>query len=338
MKALVTGATGFLGSHLCDRLLREGFKVSVMHRPGSKTDAIDRHSVDRVIGDITDAAAVREAVAGSDIVVHAAAHLSYWGKQKEIQQATNVAGTRNVAEACLQSGVGRLVHVSSVAAIGIPDDRENPANEDFCFNLAGLPLDYHNSKKQAEEVVLNAVGRGLNAVIVNPSEIWGPHGNIYRGSEIVRKVRRSRLVPYFTGGICVVHVDDVVDGIVRAFNRGKTGERYILGSENVTLKEIARRAAEKQKMTVHLVPVPPLVTFASALAFEALALITKSRPRITFTTHRWARHFFFYDSTKAKRELGYSPRGLDQILDDCIAFTEQQSNLIPTRKVAAGEA
>lgn len=327
-----------MGAHLCDRLLREGFKVSALHRPGSKTDAIDHLDVDRKVGDITDAAAVCRAVAGTDVVFHAAAHLSYWGKQKEVQQAINVAGTRNVAEACLRSGVGRLVHVSSVAAIGITEDRENPANEDFCFNLADLPLGYHNSKKQAEDVVLNAVGRGLNAVIVNPASIWGPHGSTYRGSEIVRKVRRSRFVPYFTGGICVVHVDDVVDGIVRAFNHGKTGERYILGSENATLKEIARRAAEKQGMNIRLVPVPPPVTFASALIFEALAIVTKSRPRVTFTTHRCAGRFHFYDSGKAKRELGFSPMKLDDILDDCIAFTEQQSDPVPTRKVAAGEA
>ncbi len=338
MKALVTGGTGFLGSHLCRRLVAEGWDVAVLCRASSNAEPLKNLPVTKIVGDLTVPDDTDKAVKGRDAVFHAAAHLSYWGKQKEIQQAINVAGTRNVAEACLRRGVGRLVHVSSVAAVGIPGYGESPANEDFCFNLADLPLNYHNSKKQAEDVVLNAVGRGLNAVIANPASIWGPHGHGYRGSEIVRKVRQSRYVPYFTGGICVVHVDDVVDGLVRAFTRGKTGERYILGSENARLKEIARRAAEKQGMNVRLIPVPSLITFASALTFEALALFTKSKPRVTFTTHRCAGRLHFYDSGKSRQELGYSPRGLDQILDECIAFTEKHSNLIPTRKVAAGEA
>lgn len=336
MKALVTGGTGFLGSHICRRLIEDGWDVAILCRESSTAETLKDLRVTKIAGDVTVPSDVERAVEGRDAIFHAAAHLSYWGKQKEIQQAINVAGTRNIAEACLRSGVGRLVHVSSVAAIGVPDDR-HPADEYFRFNLSNLPLGYHNSKKHAEDAVLNAVGDGLNAVIVNPASIWGPHGSIYRGSEIVRKVRRSRFVPYFTGGICVVHVDDVVDGIVRAFNKGEIGERYILGSENATLREIARRAAEKQRVNIRLIPVPPAVTFASALAFEALALVTKSRPRVTFTTHRCAGRFHFYDSSKAKQELGYSPRGLDKILDECIAFTEQESDLIPTRKVAARE-
>ena len=334
MKALVTGGTGFLGSHLCARLASEGWDVAVLCRASSSAEALKNLPVDKIVGDLTVSEDVDKAVKGRDAVFHAAAHLSYWGKQMDIQQAVNVAGTRNVVEACLRNDIGKLVHVSSVAAIGIPDDRDKPATEDFRFNLANLPLNYHNSKKQAEDIVLNAAGRGLNVAIVNPASIWGPHGDVYRGSEIVRKVRRSRLVPYFTGGICVVHVDDVVDGILRTFKSGRNGERYILGSENATLKDIARRAAEKQSLKVHLVPVPPAVTFASALAFESLSLVTKKRPQITFTAHLCARRFHFYDSSKAKRELGYSPRGLDQILDDCIAFTEELSRPISSEKVA----
>lgn len=326
-----------MGSHLCRRLSGEGHHLTILCRPTSRLDQLDGLEFKKVIGDVTIPGDVEKAVDGCDAVFHAAANLSYWGRQKEVLRSTNIAGTKNVVAACLSGNVGKLVHVSSVAAVGIPEKRDSPASEDFRFNLAGLPYQYHNSKKQAEEVVLAAIENGLNAVIVNPAAIWGPHGGAYRGSEIVRKVRRSRIVPYFTGGICVVHVDDVVDGIVKAFDRGKSGERYILGSENVTLKEVAMRAAEKQSVKIRLVPVPSPVTFTSALAFESLALLTKKRPHITFTTHRCAGRFHYYDSGKAKRELGFSPKRLDQILDDCIAFTTRHSESITAGQVVAGE-
>lgn len=327
-----------MGSHLCKRLIADGWDVSVLIRPSSKAKSLGGLPVTRVFGDVTVPGDVDKAAEGRDAVFHAAAHLSYWGKHKDILRAANIAGTQNVAASCLRGGVGKLVHVSSVAAIGITEDRHKPASEDFQFNLANLPYGYHNSKKQAENAVLAAVENGLNAVIVNPASIWGPHGDFYRGSEIVRKVRRSRFVPYFTGGICVVHVDDAVDGIVRAFDRGRSGERYILGSENVTLKDVASRAAKKQGVNVRLLPVPRPVTLASALVFESLALITKRRPPITFTTHRCAGRFHYYDSSKAKRELGFSPRGLDTILDECIAFPRRHSEPMPAADVALNEA
>ncbi len=131
MNALVTGATGFLGSHLCRRLVRDGFNVTILSRPGSNTRALGDLAFTNKIGDITDAKAVREAVDGKDIVFHAAAHGAYWGRERAIQNETNIHGTKNVAEASRQAGVKKLVHISSMSAVGIPEDSDPPLMKIF---------------------------------------------------------------------------------------------------------------------------------------------------------------------------------------------------------------
>ena len=326
MKALVTGATGFLGSHLSRRLLRDGHEVTIFRRAAVSHDKpLDKPEFAQIIGDVTDSETVNRAVAGHEIVFHTAAHLAYWGQQKETQNRVNIAGTQNIVNACRQFGVKKLIHVSSVAAIGIPHSPDHPATEDFPFNLtAAMPVNYHLSKKLAEEVVTGAIKQGLSAVIVNPSSIWGDYGHCYRGAEIVEKVRRSSVVPYFTGGVCIVHVEDVVEGIMAAMERGRSGERYILGGENISLKAIAQRAADKQHLERRFVPLPDFVTGAAALALESLSLISRRRPKITYTTHYCASRFHYYDSSKAKKELAYLPRSFEKILDECVSFIERR--------------
>jgi dihydroflavonol-4-reductase len=326
MNASVTGATGFLGSHLCRKLVNDGYNVTILCRSTSKTDALGNLRLTKIIGDVTNKDAVEKAVTGNDVVFHAAAHLAYWGKQKETQNKINVEGTKNVVEACLRSRVKKLVHVSSVAAIGIPENLGRPANEDFRFNLQNLPLNYHISKKRAEEIVLGAVAKGLDAVIVNPGAIWGRYGEKYRGAEIVDKVRHSEIVPYFTGGICIVHVEDVVEGLIAALRRAKTGERYILGGENLSFKAIAQIAAQVQGLKRRFVPIPSAVTGLAAMVLEPLSQLTKKRPRVTFVTHYCAGRFHYYDSSKAKSELGFSPRNFKTILDECISFLKLREN------------
>lgn len=324
MNALVTGATGFLGSHLCRRLVMDGFNLTILSRSRSNTRALDYLTFTNKIGDITDGLAVREAVEGNDVVFHAAAHGAYWGRERSIQNEINVQGTKNVADACRQAGVKRLVHVSSMSAIGIPENAEKPADENFPFNLERSRLNYHISKKRGEEKVLESVAKGLDAVIVNPCSIWGQHGMKYRLEEFVQKVRQTRIVPYFTGGTCVVHVEDVVDGIMAAVTLGKTGERYILGGNNLTFREIAESAANEQGLQRTFVPVPKAATWLAASILESAALVSHRRPRITYVTHYCASRFHYYDSGKARTELGFSPREFKTILNECISFIESR--------------
>jgi dihydroflavonol-4-reductase len=281
-------------------------------------DVLNGVEVERIVGDITELDTVRLAVEGQDVVLHAAANISYWNCDRERQKQVNVAGTRNIARSCRLAGVGRLIHVSSVAAIGIPEDPTKPADESFRFNLHNSGLNYHITKWQAEREVLAETAKGADAVIVNPATIFGRHGQGYRGAGMVEKVRATRIVPYFLGGICAVHVEDVVDGILAAMHRGKRGQRYILGGENISYRTLAERSAKVLGLKCPLVPVPPFVTGMAAAVLTCYGRIRRRRPRITFATHYCASRSHFYNSEKARDALSYSPRGFNCILKECL--------------------
>jgi dihydroflavonol-4-reductase len=314
MRVLITGATGFLGGHLCRRMVSDGHEVTILRRPTSDVAGVDGLDVVPMVGDVTDGPSLDPAVKGQEVVVHAAAR----GGTADAPASVNVEGTRNVVVACRRYGVRRLVHVSSAAAIGIPDRGDDPADERFAFNLdhlAGRGFDYHISKRRAEEVV-NDVGADVDAVIVNPGWIWGPFGRGFRGSEVIDGVIRRPIVPCFRGGCNIVHVTDVVDGIVAALARGRTRERYILGGENLRHRKIAEIIADGLGVKRLLVPVPPLVTAVAASALPFLGRLRGTRPRITRDTHYYTSRSVFYDSTKARMQLGYAPRPFADIVRD----------------------
>ncbi|WP_218081766.1 NAD-dependent epimerase/dehydratase family protein [Anthocerotibacter panamensis] len=313
MKILVTGATGFLGSHLCRRLVAAGHRVTILRRPGSDTALLAGLQLQEIIGDVTEEVAVDRAIHSQEVVFHTAAHLAYWRGLRAIQTQVNVTGTRLVAQSCLKQGVRRLVHVSTVAAIGIPP-LGSIADESFLFNLATSGLNYHCSKWRAEAEVQQRVAQGLDAVIVNPATILGPHGRGFRGGEMLRKVHCSRWVSYYLGGINVVHVEDVVAGMVQALAQGRAGERYILGGENLTYRQLVEVTAQAWGLERVFVPVPPLVTGLAQAVLEPVGALTGKRPWITRDGHYCAHRTHFYDSSKATRELGYTARPFRAIL------------------------
>ncbi|HEY1754530.1 MAG TPA: NAD-dependent epimerase/dehydratase family protein [Bryobacteraceae bacterium] len=317
MRILVTGATGFLGFHVCERLASQNHAVTAFHRQGSRTELLDAIGIRRAQGNLNDLDEFRAAVRGQDVVIHAAADIQYWPRDVNEQERVNVGGARNVAHACRLEGVSRMLHVSSVCAVGIPEDRHCPADENFVFNLKRTPLLYHLSKKAGEDAVLGEVSKGLDAVIVNPSSVFGPYGLTYRLGEMIRKVGAGAIAPYFTGGICAVHVGDVVDGMLAALERGSKGSRYILGGENLSYREIARRSLIALGLRRPLVPVPSLVT---ALAARVASFRRgQGRPRFNPANHYTSSRFQYYASDKARRELGYAPRGFDAIIQECLS-------------------
>lgn len=321
MDILVTGGTGFVGSHLCRRLVEAGHRVTVFHRPSSDMSVLRGLGVRPAIGDLTDELSVKRAFRNHEAVVHAAGDQIRWPHRERVHYHVNLEGTRAVIAGCRKAGVRRLVHVSSTATIGISPDPGHPANETFPFNLEHSGLGYYLSKKQGEDEVLRAAVEGLDAVVVNPGTICGPHGRSFRGSEVFTAVLRSRIVPYFIGGRNVVHVDDVVAGIVAALARGRAGERYILGGENLTLRRMAEIAADALGLPGRVfVPVPPIITGAAALLFEALGAVTGRAPRINRELHYLAGRFLFYDSGKAAAELDYRARSYRAIAEDYRRF------------------
>ena len=328
MRVLVTGATGFLGSRICHRLGREGHAVTAFCRPNSDASPLAGLDLARVIGDVTDYESLDRAVLGHDAVIHAAASLRYGASSKsdrDAQTRVNVVGTSNAAGASRKRGVARFIHVSSVAAIGIPPDADHPADETFRFNLRESGLNYHVSKWEAEAAVVGEFRAGLSAVIVNPGAIYGPFGRGYRGSALLEKVRRQRVVPYYRGGINVVHVDDVVDGIVRAITRGRPGTRYILGGENLTVRRIAETAAEILGVRRTFIPLPSVVTLLASAILQPVSRVTGGCPRVTREIHYFAGRYQYYNSSKAKSELGFEARPFRTIAEECLAFRARLS-------------
>jgi dihydroflavonol-4-reductase len=318
MNVLVTGATGFLGSHLCHRLAAEGHTITVLWRGTSKLDTLATLNLRYEIGEITDAESVDRAARGKDVVIHAAACLPRKGTSRQVLFNVNVVGTKNIVEACLRNNVRRLLHVSSVAAVGIPDDPTQPANEDFHFNLEHSELHYHISKHQAEAVVAEGLAQGLDAVIVNPTGLSGPAPSFYRGSEIVRHVRRNRILRYSPGGVCVAHVRDVIDSLIAALNRGITGNRYILGGENLTFLQMMERTAAVLGLKRIYVPIPAIATKLLATAAGSWSIVWQRGFSPAYVKYYCASRYSFYDSSKASSRLGFKPRCFEAIVEESL--------------------
>ncbi|HEY3228882.1 MAG TPA: NAD-dependent epimerase/dehydratase family protein, partial [Roseiflexaceae bacterium] len=228
MKVLVTGGTGFLGANLVAALLERGDAVRVLRRANSSLIALDGLPVEHVIGDILEPDAVARAVAGCDLVFHVAALASYWRARRDQVYRVNVEGTRIVMDACSRAGVPRVVHTSSVAAVGIPPPG-TVGDETTPFDALSATFAYADSKHRAEAEVQNAVARGLDVVIVNPASVFGAGDHYLNTGRIVIEYGRGRIPVVPPGGMCVVDVDAVVRGHLLAAERGRAGERYILG-------------------------------------------------------------------------------------------------------------
>jgi dihydroflavonol-4-reductase len=304
VKVLVTGGTGFVGSQIVAALVRRGDAVRVLHRATSKLIMLEGLPIEHVLGDVQEPDAVACAVAGCDLVFHVAAVASYWRTEREQVYKVNVEGTRIVMEACLAAGVSRVVHTSSVAAIGIPRDGR-PADENATFDALSATFAYADSKHRAEAVVLQAVARGLRAVIVNPGAVYGAGDhNLISGSMVLELARRS--VPFVPdGGLCVVDVDAVVQGHLAAAERGRIGERYILGGENLTFLEIAADICAVVGRPAPRATVPGWTLSPAAYAVDMINRLRLGPPVVSGEQIRMAGLKVFYDTTKAVRELDY---------------------------------
>lgn len=304
VKILVTGATGFVGSHVVNKLLTAGHTIRILRRQNSSTKMLGGLDVETAIGDVTDRDSVFKAVEGCEGVFHVAGHVSFWRGVRDLQNKINIDGTRNVAEACLQHKVKRLVHTSSIAAIGHAASGVL-GDETIPYNWWPYGLNYNNSKYLAEEEVRHAVAKGLDAVIVNPSIIFGPGDlNLNAGAMIFQAARgRLKVVP--RGGGCTCSVEDVAEGHVLAFEKGKTGERYILGGDNFTWKDLFAMICEVVGQPPPRIKIPDAALKAFGFFSDALSRVTHKEPAITSESARITPMTVYYSSEKAIRELGY---------------------------------
>lgn len=310
-KVLVTGATGLLGSALTRHLVRAGTEVRILRRETSRLDALGdvARNVEHTIGDLNDAGSLRDAMAGIDLVYHTAAYVSFEGQSdRDALMQSNVEGTAGVVNAALEAGIRRLVHTSSMSAFGRPEPKDAVLDEKSQWHRSRAHSVYAQSKYLSELQVHRGVAEGLDGVIVNPSLIFGTGRAGMNTRRLVDRLRDGRLPAIPSGGTNVVDVLDVVDGIVRAMERGRTGERYFLGSENLSWRRIIHTLSRAFDVQPPRPTLPPAPTMILALGAEALSALTGSRPAFTREQARSASRFYRYSNRKAIEELGCSFR------------------------------
>jgi dihydroflavonol-4-reductase len=318
---LLTGGTGFVGSAVARALLARGFRVRALVRPQSDRRNLAGLDLALFEGDLTNPASLAAAVAGCQVLVHVAADYRIWVPDPAAMLRANVAGTEALMRAALAAGVERVVHCSSVAALGLTADG-SPADETTPVDPAAIVGTYKQSKYQAEQAVLALVREaGLPAVIVNPSAPVGPRDiRPTPTGRMIADAASGRMPAYIDTGLNIVHVDDVGLGHVLALEHGRVGERYVLGGENLLLRELLVMVAEATGRRPPSIRLPHELLWPVALGFEALARVTGIEPLVTQDHLRMARKKMFFSSGKAQAELGYAPRPAREAVRDAVAY------------------
>ncbi|HTA70581.1 MAG TPA: hopanoid-associated sugar epimerase [Bryobacteraceae bacterium] len=307
---LVTGATGFIGWHVARRLLARGHRVRALARPSSRVRELE---VEVVTGDLRDRESLDRAVAGCGAVFHVAADYRLWAKDQSELYRSNVEGTRNLLAAAREAGVEKVVYTSTVGCIGIPRDR--PGSEDVEVHLEEMAGAYKRSKFQAEQVALEFAGAGFPVVIVNPTAPIGDHDfKPTPTGKIVVDYLKGAMPAFVDTGLNVVDVEDTSEGHVLALERGRPGERYILGCENLTLEQILTRLAGISGGKAPSWRIPYAIAYMAGLASTGWANLTGVEPRAPLDAVKMARKKMFVSPDKAKRELGFNPGPVDGAL------------------------
>ena len=307
MKAFVTGGTGFVGSAVIRRLLAAGHAVRALVRPGTNARMLDGLSIERVSGDLSDTSILQRAMTGCEWIFHVAALYAYWGYTWDEFYRSNVEGTRHILEAAARSGTQRIVHTSSIASLGIPGDG-TPGTEETPVTIKDMLSDYKRSKYLAEEVVREFVSQGLPVVTVNPAAPVGvgDHKPTQTGKMIVDFLN-GKMPAYVDTGLTIVDVEDVANGHLLAMEKGRVGERYILGGENLSLKQVLDLLSEISGRPEVRARIPWVVALAWAYVDTGLArLDPRYIPAATPAAVRVSVKKEYFSSMKAMRDLGYS--------------------------------
>ncbi len=325
MKVLVTGATGFIGSRVVRKLLKKGADVRVLVRKKSNLENISGLPVDIAYGDLTKPETLSTSLEDCEALFHVAAEYKLWVPKPESLYRTNVDGTVNIMKAALQKGIKRIVYTSSVATLGI-NKNGTPADEETPVTINDMIGHYKRSKYIAEEKVREMIKKAkLPAVIVNPSTPIGP-GDIKPTptGRIIIEAASGRMPAYVDTGLNIVHVDDVADGHILAFEKGRIGERYILGGENLTLRELLEKIAQFTGRSAPKIRLSPNMILPLAYVVEFISQITKKEPFITVDGVLMSKKKMFFSIEKAKRELRYNPRPADEAIKDSIDWFRQK--------------
>jgi dihydroflavonol-4-reductase len=332
MKTLVTGATGFLGSHVARALAGRGDHVRVLVRSSSDLRALDGLEAERFTGDLRDRVSLDRAMEGIGRVYHVAADYRLWARNPSEIFESNVTGTQNLLDAARRAGVENFVYTSTVATIAVPREGSLP-NEETQSSLGEMIGHYKRSKFEAEKCALRAAGAGLPVVIVNPTTPVGPGDwKPTPTGKIIVDFLNGRMPGYVDTGLNFVPVEDCARGHLLAAEHGRVGERYILGGRNLTLKQMLDILALASGRTAPQWKIPYVLAYAAGCANTGVSRLLGREPRIPIEGVRMARHKMFVDASKAERELGFVPGPIEAALERAVAWYESNGY------VAAGSA
>ena len=321
MLAFVTGATGFLGSHVARVLSEQGAGLRLLVRPTSDLRNVDGLNADRVVGDLRDAGSIEKTLSGCDVVFHVAADYRLWVRDPAEMYRSNVEGTRSLLEAARKQGVRRVVYTSSVATMGFHGTNGHAgggkvADEQSPVGIADMIGHYKRSKFMAEQVAIEAARSGVDVVIVNPTTPIGERDiKPTPTGRIVVDFLKRKFPAYVETGLNLVDASECARGHIQALEKGRSGERYILGGENLTLKQILDRLAAITGLPSPTVKLPYFFALAAGVVDETVTgRILGREPRATIDAVRMGRKMMFVSSAKAERELGWRTVPVDAAL------------------------
>jgi dihydroflavonol-4-reductase len=320
MKALVTGATGFVGGNLVRELLKQDFQVRTLVRESSSRENIDGLPVEIALGDLTDRASLDRAVADCDALFHVAASYSFWTPHPSVVYDTNVKGTENILTAAGNAGTAKIVYTSTESTIGI--EGYNLGTEKHTSTLISLSGHYKKSKLLAERLALKMCDQGLPITVVNPTMPMGPWDiKPTPSGQVVVDFLNGRMPAYVNTGLNVVDVEDVAKGHVLALEKGRIGERYILGNRNLTLRDILGVLETITGIRAPNVRIPIWLALGAAYVDETVrGKMLNRAPRAPISAVRTARKFRHFDCSKAIRELGLPQTPIEESLRKAVLW------------------
>ena len=323
MKALVTGATGFVGAAVVRALIKAGIDVRVLARRDSDFTNLQPFKLEGVYGDLRDAESLRKALAGCGQLYHVAAHYALWARNPSVFYDVNVTGTRNLMEAARDVGTERIVYCSTIGAIGLPPEG-GLGTEDTPVSLQQMAGHYKRSKYLAEQEVLKLAREGLPVVIVNPSAPVG-EGDVKPTptGQVIVDFMKGRMPAYIETGMNIVDVDDVAAGHLLAMQKGRTGERYILGAKNLMLHEVFEILSRLTGVKAPSIKLPRGLILPLAYLNQAFSWVTGIPPRIPLEGVKMAKYTMHYDCSKAIRELGIPQTPPEVALEKAVKWFRQ---------------
>jgi dihydroflavonol-4-reductase len=321
MKCFVTGATGFLGSHVARQLLAKGADLRLLVRSTSRVDNIADIPAERVVGDLRDLDSLKKGIAGCEFVFHVAADYRLWSHNGQELYDSNVAGTQNILQAARDSGVRRVIYTSSVGTMGFGNNGRL-TDEKSPVTLSNMIGDYKRSKFLAEQLVIEAGRTGQNVVMVNPTTPVGERDiKPTPSGQIVVDFLRRKFPAYVDTGLNLVDIVDCAEGHLMAMEKAQPGERYILGGENLTLKQILDKLGAITGLPSPKIRLPYAVALATGVVDTiVVGKMMKREPRVTIDAVRMGRKKMFVTSAKAERELGWNPRPVDGALQRAVEW------------------